>query len=51
MAYLTRRNERAAIIELQAMSDRDLQDIGLTRAQIEGAVRGELYRQPLSYHF
>src|SRR5262245_13725973 len=41
MAYLTRRIERVAILQLQAMSDRQLEDIGLTRSQIEGAVRGE----------
>ena len=46
MAYLIRRNERAAINQLHAMSDRELQDIGLTRSQIEGAVRGELDRLP-----
>jgi uncharacterized protein YjiS (DUF1127 family) len=41
LSYLSRRIERAAIIQLHGMSDRELQDIGLTRAQIEGAVRGE----------
>jgi len=42
MSYLTRRIERAAIIQLHGMSERELQDIGLTRSQIERAVRGEL---------
>jgi len=42
MSYLTRRIERAAIIQLHGMSERQLQDIGLTRSQIERAVRGEL---------
>ena len=42
MSYLTRRIERAAIIQLHGMSERELQDIGLIRSQIEGAVRGEL---------
>src|SRR5262245_32466613 len=41
MAYLTRRIERVAMLQLQAMSDRQLEDIGLTRSQIEWAVRGE----------
>jgi uncharacterized protein YjiS (DUF1127 family) len=41
-AYLTRRIERAAIIELRVLSDRVLLDIGLTRSQIEKAVKGEL---------
>jgi uncharacterized protein YjiS (DUF1127 family) len=42
MAYLTRRIERAATIQLRALSDRVLLDIGLTRPQIEEAVKGEL---------
>jgi uncharacterized protein YjiS (DUF1127 family) len=41
MAYLTRRIERVAIVQLEAMSDRELEDIGLTRSQIERAVKGE----------
>jgi len=41
MAYLTRRIERVAMLQLEAMSDRQLEDIGLTRSQIEWAVRGE----------
>jgi uncharacterized protein YjiS (DUF1127 family) len=41
MAYLTRRIQRVAIVQLEAMSDRELEDIGLTRSQIEWAVRGE----------
>ena len=41
MSYLTRQIERA-IIQLYGMSDRELQDLGLTRSQIEWAVRGEL---------
>jgi len=45
MAYLTRRIERAAIIELRALSDRVLLDIGLTRSQIEEVVKGELSDQ------
>src|SRR5262245_19523419 len=42
LSYLTRRIERAAIIQLHGMSERELQDIGLTRSQTERAVRGEL---------
>ena len=41
VAFLTRRMERATIIQLHAMSDRHLEDIGLTRSQIDQAVRGE----------
>jgi uncharacterized protein YjiS (DUF1127 family) len=50
-AYLTRRNEREAILQLHAMSDRELRDIGLTRSQIEGAVRGQLDRRLVSRHY
>jgi len=50
-AYLTRRIQRAAIIQLHAMSDRELKDIGLTRSQIEWAVRGEPEQRPLDRHF
>ena len=42
MAYLTRRIERAATIQLRALSDRVLLDIGLTHSQIEDAVKGDL---------
>jgi uncharacterized protein YjiS (DUF1127 family) len=39
MACLTRRIERLAILQLEAMSDRELEDIGLTRSQIEAGER------------
>ena len=42
VAYLDRRIEREATLQLEAMSDRELQDIGLRRCEIEGAVKGEL---------
>lgn len=38
-AYMIRRMEAAAIDRLRSMSDRDLKDIGLTRAGIVPAVR------------
>jgi uncharacterized protein YjiS (DUF1127 family) len=38
-AYMIRRMETAAIDRLRSMSDRDLKDIGLTRAGIIPAVR------------
>ena len=47
-AYLIHRMERAAIIQLHAMSDRDLEDIGLTRSQINRAVRGEPDHRPIN---
>ncbi len=39
-----RRSERLAIRQLQAMTDRELADIGLHRGQIHAAVRGLLTR-------
>jgi uncharacterized protein YjiS (DUF1127 family) len=51
VAYLARRVERAAIMQLHAMSDRQLQDIGLPRSDIEWAVRGELDHRPLTDHY
>jgi uncharacterized protein YjiS (DUF1127 family) len=44
VAYLDRRMQRSAILQLEALSDRDLRDIGLRRCEIEGAVKGELNR-------
>ena len=38
-AYMIRRMETAAIDRLRSMSDRELKDIGLTRASIVPAVR------------
>ena len=51
LAYLARRVERAAIMQLRAMSERELRDIGLTRSQIEPAVRGELDQGLFTSHF
>ena len=44
VAYLTWRIERAAITQLGSMSDRQLRDIGISRSEIMGAVRGEVDR-------
>jgi uncharacterized protein YjiS (DUF1127 family) len=41
VAYLTWRIERAATIRLWSLSDLELKDMGLTRSNITGAVRGE----------
>jgi|GEM_PF-3931570 len=38
-AYLNWRVQEAAIAHLKSMSDRELRDIGLTRVEIEAAVR------------
>jgi uncharacterized protein YjiS (DUF1127 family) len=40
-AYMTWRIEQVAIAQLWSMSERELKDIGLTRSEIMGAVRGE----------
>jgi uncharacterized protein YjiS (DUF1127 family) len=39
------RLEREAAIQLEALSDRELQDIGLRRCEIESAVKGGLNRE------
>ena len=44
VAYLTWRIERAAITQLWSMSDRQLRDIGISRSEINSAVRGEAER-------
>ena len=41
VAYITWRIEQAAIAHLRSMNDRELEDLGLSRSQIEGAVSGE----------
>jgi uncharacterized protein YjiS (DUF1127 family) len=52
LAYATWRVERAAIAQLQSMSDMELKDIGLTRSDITGAVRGEAARdRAFSRHY
>ena len=40
-AIITLRVQQAAVIRLRSMTDRELEDIGLSRSQIEGAVMGE----------
>jgi uncharacterized protein YjiS (DUF1127 family) len=40
-AYDHWRNEHAAVAALQALSDRELKDIGLSRGEIVHAARGE----------
>jgi uncharacterized protein YjiS (DUF1127 family) len=45
VAYLGWRIQREAIRQLEALSDRELQDIGLRRCEIEGAVKCELKRE------
>jgi len=45
VGYLEWRIRREATLQLEALSDRQLQDIGLRRCEINGAVRGELKRE------
>jgi uncharacterized protein YjiS (DUF1127 family) len=45
VAYLDWRIEREAAFQLEALSDRELHDIGLRRCEIEGAVKGGLNRE------
>jgi uncharacterized protein YjiS (DUF1127 family) len=43
-AYTRRRAEQVAIARLRGMSDRQLQDIGISRSEIEFVVRGDIER-------
>lgn len=45
-AYMEWRLQRMAIAQLGHMSDHELKDIGLDRAEIEAGVRGDLARDP-----
>ena len=47
LAYMEWRLQRLAASELHHMSDRQLRDLGLTRPQIEFAVRGKSGPDPL----
>jgi uncharacterized protein YjiS (DUF1127 family) len=47
IAYMNWRVEHMAINRLRSMSDRELKDIGVSRAQIEFAVRGETAANPI----
>ena len=42
--WCERRRRKAAIAELQSLSDRTLKDIGLTRGEIVAAAEGRVYR-------
>jgi uncharacterized protein YjiS (DUF1127 family) len=44
--YWAWRLERAAIRQLNSLSDRQLKDIGLDRSEITGAVRNGAHRRP-----
>jgi uncharacterized protein YjiS (DUF1127 family) len=44
VAYTAWRIEQAAVARLGSMNDRELRDIGLSRSEIERAVRGDRER-------
>jgi uncharacterized protein YjiS (DUF1127 family) len=46
-AYCDRHRRRQAIAELEAFSDRELNDIGVRRSEIDWAVRYGIWRRPL----
>jgi uncharacterized protein YjiS (DUF1127 family) len=50
-ARLERRVQEQTIALLNALPDRDLKDIGLTRAEIESAVRGESMRDRIVRYY
>ena len=50
-AFIAWRQRQAALAHLQAMSDRELRDIGLSRSQIECAVTGERARDRVGRHY
>ena len=50
-AYITWRIERTALANLSLMSYRELEDIGLSRSQIECAVMGERARDHVFSHY
>ena len=49
VGFLDWRIRREATLQLEALSDRQLRDIGLRRCEIGGAVRGELKRERIFY--
>jgi uncharacterized protein YjiS (DUF1127 family) len=52
LAFLDWRIQREAIFQLEALSDRELKDIGVRRCEIEIAVKSKLQPQrALSRHF
>jgi uncharacterized protein YjiS (DUF1127 family) len=51
MAYVTWRLEGFAIRQLQSMSDRELKDIGVSRAAIGFAVKVGTDRLPMPAHY
>ena len=50
-AFLTWRLEQAAFAQLSSMTDRELADIGLSRAELSLAVKGKIPRNRCIYDF
>ena len=50
-AYINWRVEQLAIKRLQSMSDRELKDIGVSRAAIEFAVKGSADHYPITRYY
>jgi uncharacterized protein YjiS (DUF1127 family) len=50
-AYFKWRLQQSAISQLESMSDRELEDVGISRAQINLAVKGEAARDAMSRRF
>ncbi len=45
LAFLDWRIQREAMLQLEALNDRELHDIGLRRCEIEGVVKSGLQRE------
>jgi uncharacterized protein YjiS (DUF1127 family) len=45
VAYLEWRIQREAMLQLEALGDRELHDIGVRRCEIEGVVKSGLQRE------
>jgi len=51
IAYLEWRLHQLAATQLHGMTDRELKDIGLTRSEIEAALRGDLQRDHIMVRY
>ena len=51
IAYATWRLQQLAISRLRSMSDRELQDIGISRGAIEFTARSDADRQPMFHRY
>ena len=51
LAFRERRAQAQTIATLRSLGDRDLKDIGLSRAEIESAVRGQSMRERMVRYY